>query len=410
MKNYTERSILLVDDSTIVHQTVENLLREAGCDRITTASTAAETMDLLGRESFHMVLLDYFLPDRDGEYVLDYIRESHPETIVIMLSGQPEKDVVVRLMRKADNYIIKDDPVRVKTELLGAIAAAFAMQELREENARLTNELKEKNRELGETIVNLEHAQTMLVQVEKIGAVGQLAAGIAHEINNPLGFIKSNLRTLETYAEKLVGFIDELSGAGSAAAALRKYGIARIREDLAAVVAESMEGAGRIERITGHIRVFSDIGRDKPEICDVNAILNRVIGTAIERSGESVNIVRCFSDMPTIEFYTFVLDQAFRNVLTNAFEAMGENGTLKVATAVDGKNVVVTIEDDGCGIPAENLAKVFNPFFTTKETGVGLGLSIAYDIIRTHGGTITLESQVGIGTLVTIVLPVKPAG
>ncbi|HIJ94312.1 MAG TPA: PAS domain S-box protein [Desulfuromonadales bacterium] len=282
-----------------------------------------------------------------------------------------------------------------------------------------TTDLRAVTRDLQKAYAELKAAQLQIFQQEKMASIGQLAAGVAHEINNPMGFISSNLTSLNKYIDRLAEFIaasDEslLSCAGSADAeklkALRKkLKIDYVMNDARQLIAESQDGAGRVRRIVQDLKSFSRVDHAESALIDLNEALETTINIAWNEIKYVATLTREFGEIPPIKCFPQQLNQVFLNLLVNAAHALGNTqGSITVRTWCEHDTVFVAVTDDGCGIVAENLQRIFEPFFTTKEVGkgTGLGLSISYEIIRKHGGEITVTSVVGKGSTFTVSLPV----
>ena len=263
----------------------------------------------------------------------------------------------------------------------------------------------------------LQDTQQYLMQSEKLAAVGQLAAGMAHEINNPIGFVTSNLAMLGRYQatlgtvlsryQQLESGLDEDSRA-SLAALRKETDLDFVLEDTRALLGESREGVERVRKIVQDLRDFSrqdSAGQWQP--VNVNQCLNSTVNLLGGSIAEGVNIRRVYGQLPDVLCSPADLNQVFLNVLNNALQAVREKGSIILRSGVDGDQVWVEIEDTGEGISAEALPHVFEPFFTTRPVGqgAGLGLSMAYGVIQKHGGQITVSSQPGVGSTFRITLP-----
>ena len=262
--------------------------------------------------------------------------------------------------------------------------------------------------------------QLQILQSEKMASIGQLAAGVAHEINNPMGFINSNLATLKKYTGRLAEFIHVLSEkinsntdvetARQVADMRGQLKIDHVLNDTLNLVEESQEGAERVKIIVQNLKSFSRIDCAKVSIADINDSLNSTINIAWNEIKYVAELKREFGDIPEITCFPQQLNQVFLNLLVNAAHAMaGRQGSITIRTWSKDEYVYVAVSDTGCGIPEGLRQRVFDPFFTTKEVGkgTGLGLSISYDIIRKHGGDITVDSEVGKGSTFTVMLPIK---
>ncbi|MDD2309128.1 MAG: ATP-binding protein [Desulfuromonadaceae bacterium] len=282
-----------------------------------------------------------------------------------------------------------------------------------------TTYLRAVTQELEKAYSELKEAQMQIFQQEKMASIGQLAAGIAHEINNPMGFISSNLTTLNKYIVRLAEFIaagDQLLAGNMDAEKLngvrKMLKIDYIMEDARQLIAESQDGAGRVRRIVQDLKSFSRVDQTECALINLNEALETTINIAWNEIKYVATLDRQFGDIPHIKCFPQQLNQVFLNLLVNAAHAIGEGqGTITVRTWSEAENVFVSVADTGCGMPDEIQRKIFEPFFTTKEIGkgTGLGLSISYDIIRKHGGEITVASEVGRGSTFVVRLPLEPS-
>jgi two-component system NtrC family sensor kinase len=283
-----------------------------------------------------------------------------------------------------------------------------------------TTDLRATTQELEKAYAELKDAQLQIFQQEKMASIGQLAAGVAHEINNPMGFISSNLGTLNKYVDRLAEFISAadqsmIACAGSAEAdklkeVRKKLKVDYIIDDSRQLIAESQDGAGRVRRIVQDLKSFSRVDLAECALINLNEALETTINIAWNEIKYVATLSREFGEIPEILCYPQQLNQVFLNLLVNAAHAIGEKqGTITVRTWSEAESVLVSVTDSGCGIPEEIRQRIFEPFFTTKEVGkgTGLGLSISYDIIRKHGGEISVESEVGVGTTFIVRLPVE---
>jgi len=239
-----------------------------------------------------------------------------------------------------------------------------------------------------------------LVMSARLAAVGELAAGIAHEINNPLAFVRSNLSQLESMWKALRP---------------RKSDIhfeATLVQDIDELVAESIEGIDRAVEIVRSVRSFAHAGSSSRESTDLRPLLENVLHVASAQLRDRVNVLREFdATLPHVVCAPQQLRQVFLNLVVNAAQAVEDGGSVLVATRSEGRHVIVSVADDGCGIPPESIDRIFDPFFTTKPVGVGtgLGLGIVHQIVTSHGGEIQVESTPGRGTVFRVRLPAAPA-
>jgi len=277
--------------------------------------------------------------------------------------------------------------------------------------------LSEQNRDLAAANERLEEkvqARTRdLLRAEKMASVGRLAAGVAHEINNPVGFVQSNLGTLKEYADTLFGLIDAYETGDRAAIepARRAADLDFMRADMADLLAESRTGLDRVSHIVRHLKDFSHVDQAEMQDSDLNTDLENSLQVAWHELKDRVEVVRDYGGLPLVRCQPAQINQVFFNLIVNAAQAIEGQGTLTLKTrAVDGW-AEVDIADTGKGMGPEALQRIFDPFYTTRPIGkgTGLGLSEAYDIVVKHGGRIDVDSAPGRGSTFRIRLPVAGA-
>lgn len=316
------------------------------------------------------------------------------------------------------SQVVKDsfEEITLKNVLLEKSEQKYRLlaQSLEEEVNRKSKEIKE--------------AHTQLMHQDKMASIGQLAAGVAHEINNPMGFISSNLRTLGEYAKDLVlavttfqSLCHEIDAMGiipSEIMAQTKQkrdtisglDLDYLVEDISMLIKESMDGAERINKIVSDLKDFAHPGDDTPAYADLVLCIESTMNIVWNELKYKVRVIRSFEPVPQIYCFPRQLNQVIMNLLVNAAHAIDKKGDIEIITRDLGDWVELLIRDTGHGIPEDVLPRIFDPFFTTKEVGkgTGLGLNLAYNIIKKHKGKIEVKSEVGKGTTFTILLQVKP--
>jgi len=272
--------------------------------------------------------------------------------------------------------------------------------------------------------------QRKVLQTEKMASIGQLAAGVAHEINNPMGFIHANLFQMAEYLADLNRVWDEVNALQGAvdggdiaeiqrrsrdlAAVTNEVNVDFVLPDFAKAVRESQEGSERIRHIVNDLRNFSHRDSEHPVLADVNQYLESTAGIVWPMMKHLVVLEKEYRDLPRVYCYPMQLQQVFMNLLVNAYQAVeeriggsGETGTISLRTEPRAGGVAIIVRDTGVGIAAENLDRIFDPFFTTKKVGMGtgLGLSTCFNIVERHGGSLVVESEPGAETTFTVWLP-----
>ena len=328
--------------------------------------------------------------------------------------------IAVNRAQGQPKYKVDDlDRGQAMTSLLALVIANHKMHV---ERANRIVELSTLNATMQRMNEMLEETQDQLVQSEKMASIGQIAAGVAHEINNPIGFVLSNLGTLDSYLTSLFGLLDayietEAPTSASQQASLRRARALResvnfdfLRGDIVALLAESRDGIMRVKHIVQDLKDFSRGGTDEVwEVVNLHDALDRTLNIVRNEIKYKARIETHYGSLPDVECLPSRLHQVFLNLIVNAGHAIEANGTITISTGTSGSEIWIRFEDTGCGIPKQHLNRIFEPFFTTKPVGqgTGLGLSVSYSIVQRHGGSIDVESEVGRGSRFTIHLPLR---
>jgi len=295
-------------------------------------------------------------------------------------------------------------------------------QELEEKSKRLENQkikIENKNEQLQSAFQKLKEAQNQLVQSEKMASVGQLTAGIAHEINNPINFVSSNVSPLKRDIGDIMQLLelcscdptkDDLHNKFDKIEKFKKeieYDV--ILEEVKQLLAGIEEGARRTMEIVRGLRNFSRLDEGETKLADINEGIESTLLMLQNQLKNRIEVVKNFGSLPQLPCYPGKLNQVFMNIINNAGQSIEGNGTIKILTSYEKKNIRVSIKDSGKGMPPEVINHIFEPFYTTKDVGkgTGLGLSISYGIIQEHDGEIKVKSNVGKGTEFIITLPVS---
>jgi PAS domain S-box-containing protein len=305
---------------------------------------------------------------------------------------------------------------------IGEGASLFVQATVRDISERKQAEeaLKQEKIEQAILIHKLGEAQSHLLQSEKMASIGQLAAGVAHEINNPIGYVYSNLGTLEKYLQDTFDLLDlyeqgesKISDPGTRANihdAKNKVDLPFLKQDLRALMNESKDGITRVKSIIQNLKDFSHAdASDEWRFSDLHKGLDSTLNIVNNEIKYKADLVKQYGNIPEVECLLPQLNQVFMNLLVNAAHAIEDHGTIKITTGQQGDEVFVKISDTGKGIAPENINKIFEPFFTTKPVGkgTGLGLSLSYNIILKHFGRIEVQSELGKGSTFIVWLPVN---
>ena len=394
--------VLIADDDPVARRLLERSLARLGHD-VTAVPDGAAAWHAIEASDFPLIVTDWMMPDLDGPDLVRRIRaRARPGYVyVILLTSLHEKEDLAHGMEAgADDFLSKPfDPLE-----LGARVRQG------ERVIGLERSLAAQNHALRE-------AQAALVQQEKLASLGQLAAGMAHEINNPTAFVTNNLAVLKRDVQAALDLLDAyravVDPARAADLARREQDIDLddIRQTVPLLIDKSLAGLKRVREIVGNLRDFARLDEAAFKDVDVNAALASTAEMVRhELKQRQVELRTAFGLVPTIQCHPGKVNQVFLNVLVNAMQACGPGGAIEIRTRPAGDGVLIEIADTGTGIKPEHLPHIFEPFFTTKPVGqgTGLGLSISYGIVRDHGGTIEAESEVGRGTTIHIYLPRQP--
>jgi hypothetical protein len=286
-----------------------------------------------------------------------------------------------------------------------------------------TRELQESNRELNVTLKRLKDAQAQLVNAEKMASVGQLTAGIAHEINNPINFVSAAMKPLRRNIGYFLEVLDKYEHASlrpevhsffkEADSLKKRYDIEYCKEEIGIILQGIEDGASRTTEIVKGLRNFSRLDEAEIKLANINAGLDSTIILLQGSINGRIKLNKAYGDIPEVECYAGKLNQVFMNILTNGIQAIqakglppGE-GSITVQTRHTERDLIISFTDNGIGMSEEVKNKIFDPFFTTKEVGegTGLGMSIVYSIIQMHEGSIVVESTKGVGTNITLTIP-----
>ncbi|QXM06497.1 response regulator [Crassaminicella indica] len=428
-------NILIVDDTKFNLKYAKNILIENKIDcNIILANSGKEALAILDSEEIDIVILDIVMPEIDGIEVLKNIRKNtkYFNIPVIMFTSLTDKQALKKSFEHgATDFINKPiEPI----EFISRIKAAIRIKKYEMHLTQTLNTIKNQNEELLALNKKLQETQYYLIQKEKLVAIGQLAAGVAHEINNPIGYVSSNTETLSKYIHKIKTAIDkykellhclndtniqseEIQNKIQELYALRNnLHLDFIMSDIDSLINDSFKGIEKITKIVQSLRNFArhDLETDF-NYYNLNDLVEETLLLIKNEARYIVHIEKKLNDLPLIFCNRTQIGQVLLNIMMNAVQAIKsqkreEEGLMEISTFVSENYIVCEISDDGPGIDKNIIDKIFNPFFTTKEvgTGTGLGLSISYDIVvNKHAGELLVNSELGQGTTFTIKLPIK---
>jgi two-component system, NtrC family, sensor kinase len=356
-------------------------------------------------------------------------------TVPLVLEGEPVGAITVRgvqsdreqlsrvaeIVHAAVAALLRCNLKRMLTTETHTTVVNQSYQDLLETNKRLARsearyrdlaeslelKVRERTRELG-------RAHARLLQQEKMASVGQLAAGIAHEINNPLGFITSNLVTFGKYTERLRDMLAFYRTGPTEAQARERWNKLKldfVLTDAGELLSQSVDGAKRVSQIVADLRGFSHIDDGPETAVDVNDELDRTLSILSQRIPGDAEIVRRYGKIPPLVAHAALLCQVFFNIVQNALQARTSRLRLVIATEHAAGSIRIAFADNGPGVPKDLRGRIFEPFFTTRDVGqgTGMGLAVSYDIVQAAGGSINVGDNPGGGALFTITLPVTGA-
>lgn len=333
-------------------------------------------------------------------------------SLVIMATTvhlKARRSILLQLRLNEINSLLQEVNHQLKGEIAERMAAVA--------------ELKIRNEDLEALNQRMTRTHARMLQSEKMASIGQLAAGIAHEINNPIAFVRSNLHSLASYVSDLVAVMKAYEDAEAArdgeaerrklAELKRSTDVDNVIGDIPPLIAESSDGLSRVEKIVKDLRKFSHVDKISWQNVDLHECIETTLNLAAHEIERKADVVRDYGVLPPVACLPSQINQVFLNLLIHAAQSHVNRGTITIRTGRDGDSVWVQVQDTGPGVSPEDLARIFDPFFTTdftaKQAGVnpGLGLSVSYNIVQQHGGSIDVTSEVGKGSTFTIRLPIE---
>jgi two-component system NtrC family sensor kinase len=416
---------LIIDDSLTYLAFLGDELRSQGYE-VESATDGPEALARLANQRFDCILLDLGMPEMDGIETCRRINalrstmENAPG-VIILTASEHKGDMNRAFEAGADDFVIKSSDLAVLRARIQALIRrrffqeesghiveelksreletlqARAGRELAEAKVAMSEKLMQANQDLQEANRKLKETQRHLIQSEKMASLGQLVAGIAHEINNPLAFVVNNLFIVESGLEALGSEIEQHLSQPS----VKKLRKARTR------LGEMQAGLDRVKELVLDLRTFSRLDEGVLKTVDVVETIDAVLLLLKHRMNGNIHVEKHYVAQRTLNCYAGRLHQVLMNLLANAVDAIVGDGVIVVTTRQTPESFVISIRDNGTGIPENIRTKIFDPFFTTKPVGqgTGLGLAISYGIVQDHGGSIEVKSDPGVGTEFIVQIP-----
>jgi signal transduction histidine kinase len=455
MNQPPNRRILLIDDTPSIHEDFRKILMPSVAsnpalddlesalfgDAVTPQAQAFDLHSAYGGEEglgllttamaeqrpYALAFVDMRMPQGwDGAKTIEALWKVDPDLQVVVCTAYSDyswEDLLFRLHAHDRLLILKKpfDNIEVQ-QMANTLANKWDMaRRAALQTLHLEQLVEQRTQALQLEIDERKHLESQLVQSEKLASLGQLAAGVAHEINNPVGFISSNLNTLDGYFNQLQQMLEAYRDSEEIIAsqpqrdqlkALRTtLELDFLKEDIPILIRESKDGIGRVVQIVKDLKNFSRVDNDQTwQFSNLQQGIDSTLNIVASELKYKADVVKHYLPLPDIECLASQLNQVVMNLVINAAQAMGpERGTITISNGVEGENIWLEVADDGCGIAPQTVQKIFDPFFTTKPVGegTGLGLSLSYGIVKKHRGSISVSSELGKGTTFRVVLPIR---
>ncbi|MFP0193694.1 ATP-binding protein [Pseudomonas sp. PHC1] len=461
MSELSNRRILLIDDMPSIHEDFRKILapapaHSAKLDEMEAAlfgvpakprrapfeldsayggeeGLAKLNLALQEQCPYALAFVDMRMPDGwDGARTIEELWKQDPQLQVVVCTAYSDyswdelldrlhaHDRLLILKKPFDNIEVQQMANTLLTKWQMTERASLQMHHLEHLVDQRTAQFRQASEALQREIDERKQLEGQLVQSEKLASLGQLAAGVAHEINNPIGFISSNLGTLDGYFQQLLAMLDAYHTAvqnlpAEAAAPLQQLRehleLDYLLEDIPTLIRESKEGIGRVGQIVRDLKDFSRVDSHQQwQWANLQQGIESTLNIVAGELKYKADVIKEYQDLPDIECLPSQINQVIMNLVVNAAQAMGpERGTITLRTGVQGETAIIEVADTGSGIAPETLQKIFDPFFTTKPVGqgTGLGLSLSYGIVKKHGGDISVRSTLGAGTTFRVQLPLR---
>lgn len=418
--------ILVAADDPISGDFLKRAIAATG-HAVVAVETVSQALECIRQRPIRMVV-GAWKADGARSTFCEKIRTTFADSSIylLMMIASPEKSCMCGADDSFDPSTFQER-LRIGLRIIDLEDRCRSLQATRVQRAA---ENESKTNRLHNTLKRLEQTRAQMVQSEKMASIGRLATGVAHEINNPTGYIGNNLKTLSDYQRDITALIDKyqvlraslqkphiLSGLDdqvrACIAAIQSFeqdiDITFLRDDIVDLINDCRTGTDRIKKIVLDLKAFAHPDEDRLQLLDINKELGATLNMVNNTLKYKAEVELDLGELPAVRGYPQRLNQVFMNVLVNAAQAIEQQGLIKIRTRLKNGAVEVAISDNGRGIAPEHLSKIFDPFFTTKDVGqgTGFGMNIAYNIVRQHKGTIDVTSRTGQGSTFTIRLPVK---
>ncbi|HWH87063.1 MAG TPA: ATP-binding protein [Pseudomonas sp.] len=461
MSEPSNRRILLIDDMPSIHEDFRKILtpataQSAELDEMEAALFGAQVLPerplfeldsayggeeglgkliqaLQAQRPYALAFVDMRMPDGwDGAKTIEHLWQHDPKLQVVVCTAYSDyswdellnrlqaHDRLLILKKPFDNIEVQQMANTLLTKWQMTEKASLQMHHLEHLVDRRTAQFKQASEALQREIDERKQLESQLVQSEKLASLGQLAAGVAHEINNPIGFISSNLGTLDGYFKQLLSLRDACQTLGQAldgesAARLEQLckdvDLDFLLEDIPVLIRESKDGIGRVGQIVKDLKDFSRVDSNQQwQWANLQQGIESTLNIVASELKYKADLIKEYQPLPDIECLPSQINQVIMNLVVNAAQAMGpERGTITLRIGQQQETAWVEVADTGAGIAPDILQKIFDPFFTTKPVGqgTGLGLSLSYGIVKKHGGEISVRSEPGVGTTFRVELPMR---
>lgn len=425
-------TVLIISDDANICQSLKQTVTRFGylCDSV---QSDQDIFKVLSRTRYDLLCCNTHLKASSGFEFIKSILSHHSTIIAIMVANQFHPDLAENLFASGgfDYISVPIDSQRVQVTLKNALNRKQDQDRLIALRAEPFEDRGQGEQKAQQMTGELNSCQDQIINSEKMASIGQLTAGVAHEINNPVGFVASNLNTLKHYQKSLMALmiqyrrlledicpVQNESTAGAAVlnriAKIKRlqlfFDVDYLFQDTRVLIRESVAGISRVKKIVRDLKTFAHPGQDQAKFADLHELLDATLNLVWHKLKYNITVCKEYGKLPPVKCWSSQINQVFLNIIVNAIQAISKKGTITITTDIlDHEWAEICISDTGKGIADEHLARIFDPFFTTKAVGIGtgLGLHMSDSIIKKHRGTISVKSKIGHGTTFKIRLPIS---